>query len=227
MIADHPTNYLPRLGFAEIKSKEIEPKCVAKELGFEEVLSSRSIDGIIDADRKLVDNGYTFIGYHGTNTENLRSMFSEGLNPIYCGSGDGEARGSGFYIARSPGLANDYADSSTLSGEPQPPRYEASRYEGERGQQELTRVYAKNFALFKLGQDLAWGVESSDGDPNGDRKVQSNDTSHCGLEINTHDLEMVVSPSKYHELAILPSLYSVRCEELLSGMQKWPNYKDV
>lgn len=226
MITGYPTNFLPKLGLAEIKSNPIEPICMAKELGFDDILSSRSIDSIRDADRKLVENGYTFIGYHGTNTRNLHSMLDEGLNPIYCGSGDGEAKGSGFYIARSPKKASDYADSSTQSGDPQPPKYEIPRYEGERGQSELVRVYAKNFDLFKLGRDLAWGVESSDGDPNGDRRVQDSDANH-GLETNMYDLEMVISPLKYQDLAILPSLYSVSNEDLLSGMKKWPNHKDV
>lgn len=234
---EHPSNFLPTIKQEEIKSYKIKPRCVAKDLGFGDAFYFRDIENIKSADEKLVKNGYRFIGYHGTNKANLRSMFDDGLNPKYCGSGDGEARGSGFYIAASPEKAMDYADASTQSGDPLPPRFDIiPRYEGERGQPELARVYAKNFVLFKAGIDFAWGVESSDGDPNGDRVVRSVDITENGLIMNAESLEMVISPSRYPDLAILPSLHSVGCEHKLSEhfkkqddtkpyKQKWPSHR--
>lgn len=225
-ISNHSSNCLPTLRQEEIASKAIEPKVVARDLGFQDLLNQdeRTIDKIRDADAKLLDNGYTFIGYHGTNRKNLTSMFSEGLNPIYCGSGDGQAKGSGFYIARTPEKANDYADSSTQSGDPLPPKYETPRYTGDQGQMELLRVYAKNFDGFTPGKDFSWGIESSDGDLNGDKKPKETDTQEYGLGINKNSLEMVISPSKFPNLAVLPSLYGTEQENLLSSMQKWPSH---
>lgn len=235
---EHPSNFLPKIKQEEIQAYEIKPRCVAKDLDFGDAFDFRDIENIKSADEKLVKNGYLFIGYHGTNKANLRSMFDDGLNPKYCGSGDGEARGSGFYIAASPEKAMDYADASTQSGDPLPPRFDIiPRYEGEKGKPELARVYAKNFDSFKAGIDFAWGVESSDGDPNGDRAVRSVDTTENGLKINAESLEMVISPLRYRDLAILPSLHSVGCEHELSEhfkkeqdgkktyKQKWPNHQ--
>ncbi|MGY4730856.1 hypothetical protein ACVNP8_36350 (plasmid) [Burkholderia pyrrocinia] len=127
-------------------------------MGFGDVADNRAIDHIRDADHALQEAGYQFIGYHGTNKSNLRSMCETGLNQKFCSSGDGQARGSGFYIARSQEKALDYADASTQACDPQPPHSDVTpRYDGARGIQELVRVYAKNFNGF----NMAWGIESS------------------------------------------------------------------
>ncbi|NOE08878.1 hypothetical protein, partial [Vibrio cholerae] len=105
-----------------------------------------------------------------------------------------------------------------------PPKYETPRYTGDQGQMELLRVYAKNFDGFTPGKDFSWGIESSDGDLNGDKKPKETDTQEYGLGINKNSLEMVISPSKFPNLAVLPSLYGTKQENLLSSMQKWPSH---
>lgn len=223
---DSALRSLPHIKAERVRLQAIKPVCVAKQLHFGHVFEARDRENIAFADSTLVTHGYAFIGYHGTNKANLRSMFEGGLNPVYCGSGDGEARGSGFYVSLLPDMAMDYADSSTQAGDPLPPRFDTiPRYEGEKGQPELARVYAKNFDTFKIGRDIAWGVESSDGDPGGDRAVRLADTTEPGLKMNGKSLEMVISPSRYPELAILPSLYSVGGESQLSKRTTWPNHK--
>lgn len=222
---DSALRSLPHMKAERVRSQAIKPVCVAKQLHFGHVLEHRDREHIALADSTLVAQGYAFIGYHGTNKANLRSMLEEGLNPAYCGSGDGEARGSGFYVSLLPGMAMSYADSSTQAGDPPPPRFDTiPRYGGEKGQPELARVYAKNFDTFKIGRNIAWGVESSDGDPGGDRAVRRDDTTEPGLKSNGKGLEMVISPSRYPELAILPSLYSVGGESQLSKRATWPNH---
>ena len=223
-----PPVRLPMLNQDELRESLLLPEDLRNYMGFDDVVDRRDPEYLQHADRALQDMSYEFIGYHGTNRRNLRGICHNGLDPRFCGSGDGEARGSGFYVARSPDKAIDYADSSTQSGDPEPPYYETPRYEGDRGIPELTRVYARNFTGFQPGQDIAWGVESSDGDPNGDRRLSPYDTSDHKLRENAHDLELVVTPSRYNQLTLLPSLYDQDREHLehtLSPLSPWPSYQ--
>jgi hypothetical protein len=215
---------LPLLCPTQVRDDLAIPQSVVRQLGFGDVADNRAIDHIRDADHALQEAGYKFIGYHGTNKSNLRNMCETGLNQKFCGSGDGQARGSGLYIARSPEKALDYADASTQAGDPQPPHYDVTpRHDGERGIQELARVYAKNFDAFHVGKDMAWGIESSDGDPNGDKRLLHTDSGDRLLE-NRSNLEMVVAPAKYNSLAVLPSLHEIQEENLLSEMSAWPTH---
>lgn len=218
---------LPLLCPTQVRDDSAIPQNVLRKLGFGDVADNRAIDHIRDADHALQEAGYQFIGYHGTNKINLRSMCETGLNTKFCGSSDGQARGSGFYIALSPEKALDYADASTQAGDPQPPHYDVTpRHDGERGVQELARVYAKNFDGFQIGQDVAWGIEASDGDPNGDKRLSQADSGSNRLANRNH-VEMVIALSKYDHLAVLPSLHEINEENLLSEMRPWPAHSDL
>jgi hypothetical protein len=147
---------LPLLCPTQVRDDLAIPQSVVRQLGFGDVADNRAIDHLRDADHALQEAGYQFIGYHGTNKNNLRRMCDTGLNQKICGSGGGQARGSGFYVAFLPGKALEYADSSTHAADPQPPHYDVTaRHDGERGIQELVRVYAKNFDGFQVGKDVA------------------------------------------------------------------------
>jgi len=177
---------------------------VLDESGFGDIVDNRNLIRIRNSEFELEKRGYRFIGYHGTNTYNLRNMVDKGLDPKFVGTGDGEARGSGFYITRSYENARDYADASTQAGDPSPPRFETIRHDGDKGKPEVVRVYAKNFNEFQRYRDFMWGLESSDGDPNYDRRLRPNDAHNDELRTNSQKLEMVISPSKYPDLAVLP-----------------------
>jgi hypothetical protein len=153
----------------------------------------------------LLANGYEFVGYHGCNRTALISIITFGLDPARSGTGAGNARGPGFYVSRRRQLAVDWADSITQDGDPLPPLYNAiPRRNGDDGVQQLLRIYAKSFQSMTLNLDYAWGVQSSDGDPNGDRGIESaGGQDHVTLAA---DLEIVFRSRSYPRIAAIPSL---------------------
>ncbi|WDL80812.1 hypothetical protein IU367_11945 [Aeromonas bestiarum] len=233
---------LPIINLAEETKQDGEPSttkwppvqatkraCHVCDLGFSAIRDNCTAENLIAADRALSDNNYVFIGYHGTNRHNYLNMCENGLNEIFCGTGDGQAKGSGFYIARLLGLAKDYSDSSTqVYSEdggciPNP--------ENDKATPAILRVYAKDFSIFELGIDMAWGVESTCGDPNGDKKVEKNDTKNYMIESrnsmkeNIKHLEMVIAPHMYKYLTILPLPDNIVGSKLgLIPMARWPSH---
>lgn len=205
-----------------------KPVCHVCELGFSTIRTDCTAEKLIAADNALSEHKYVFIGYHGTNKKNFNNMCQTGLDEMFCGTGEGQAKGSGFYIARSVRLADEYADVSTQSGDPEPPHYIVPHYEGEKGVKAIVRVYAKNFSIFEIGIDMAWGIESSCGDPFGDKKISKLDTddSENGyLKSNQHHLEIVIAPHMYKFLAILPLLNNeIGSDSKLMPMANWPSH---
>lgn len=164
------------------------------------------------AHMQLLQDGYAFVGYHGTNVTERRSLVPYGFDPSRIGSGGGIARGSGFYVAMAEGHADDYASEATQAGDPLPPHYMPNLKSGEAGQDAVLRIYARHFDAMRLGTDYAWGVQSRAGDPNGDLNVSRDrlrglapaDTTRQ-LKEQAHDLEIVFSPAAYARLAAMRS----------------------
>ncbi len=162
------------------------------------LLRAGNLAAVTQAHGQLLQDGYAFVGYHGTNHEAQQSLVPYGFDPTRVGSGAGIARGPGFYVAMGPDLARDYADESTQAGDPQPPAYDTPRKLLAAGVQAVLRIYARHFAAMRVGTHFAWGVQSRAGDPNGDLNV--------GAPAKAHDLEIVFAVAAYPRLAALPSL---------------------
>lgn len=178
------------------------------------------------AHQDLQAAGYKFAGYHGTNHAGFTSIFNQGLDPSRIGSNSGTAKGDGFYVSHQPGYAKDWAEVATQTGEdPGPPTWETPLKQGADGVERVTRVYVKDIEKMKPGQDVAWGMHPSAGDPNDDKKVQQGDTHNPGEKAT--DLEMVFSPHTYQKLAVIPSLGEDQDKAKLSGQRaKWPPHED-
>lgn len=165
------------------------------------------------AHNSLLKKGYQFIGYHGSSQASLKSIVPFGFNPVFTNSGGGNVKGRGFYISRGAALALDWADSITQISVSQ-------KYPGDRGEEAILRIYVKNLESMTLGKHLTWGIQSSDGDLNGDRNVYST----RGLE---HDLELVFRPSVYKNLAAIPS-GGIEFDNQLIGRQiSWPPHEHI
>jgi hypothetical protein len=177
-----------------------------------------------NAHQDLQAAGYQFAGYHGTNHTAFTSMLNDGLDPSRIGSNSGVAKGSGFYVSHQPKYAEEWANGSTQD-EPLPPKFEERLRPGDDGVERVARVYVKDIETMKPGQDVAWGMHPSAGDPNDDKKVQKSDTTDVHAKAN--DLEMVFSPHTYQNLAVIPSLGREQDKAQLTGDRaKWPAHQD-
>lgn len=169
--------------------------------------------------------GYRFVGFHGTNHEAYSDMLSRGLDPSRAGSNSGTSKGVGFYVSHERGYAQDWAEQSTQGDDPQPPRYEMQRKEGDQGIARVLRVYVKDAGTLRLGRDVAWGLQPSIGDPNGDKRLEADDARQCAR--NAADLELVISPRAYSRVAILPSVNERWDAANLRGPRaNWPSHTD-
>src|SRR4051794_29218716 len=88
-------------------------------------LMKRLIDGgnhsdVLSAHAALTAAGYSFVGYHGTNQRAAAAISLEGFDRGKAGSSAGLARGVGLYVARSFQMAEDFSDTATQAGEPDP-----------------------------------------------------------------------------------------------------------
>lgn len=223
MTCSLPTQ-LPKIGKRQFPNFGFTPNKDISTL-FPDVINNPNVNNIQEADRGLINNGYVFVGYHGTNLANLKNMMENGLDPKFCGSGEGEAKGSGLYIANKFDLAHDYSEASTQSGDPEPPLYETPRYKGDKGVSTVGRVYVKGFETLQMGKGIAWGLENSEGDPNGDKKISKSDTSTSRLKQNATLLEAVISPKEYGKIVIIPSTGSKQDEGGLSDISKWKSHE--
>jgi hypothetical protein len=177
---------------------------------------------VVAADAKLRDEGYKFVGYHGTNHASFLSMHQNGLDPSRLGSTSGTAKGSGFYVSHQPGYAEDWADMATQAGDPVGDQ--VPRKPGDEGVQRVTRVYAKNVESMKPGVDRAWGMQPAAGDPNDDKRLRKTDTAK--LADKAGDLEMVFAPQTYADLAVIPSLGRKEdARQLGVSATNWPSHE--
>lgn len=184
-------------------------------------------ENVANAHAALVQDGYKFIGYHGTNKVGSDAML-DGMDPAKIGSGGGTDKGHGFYVAKHPNYAQDYADSAAHDPDQVDMRSnKAKPYEGDRGVEQVVRVYAKNTEGMRHQKDLAWGVESSSGDPNHDKRVTADHTSADGLDSNGKLLETVVVPHHFGNLATIPSADPQAEKTTLDshGKAKWPSHE--
>lgn len=169
--------------------------------------------------------GYRFIGFHGTSHEAYSDMLSRGLDPSRAGSNSGTSKGVGFYVSHERSYAEDWAEQSTQGDDPQPPRYEVQRKEGDQGIARVLRVYVRDADTLRLGRDVAWGLQPSSGDPNGDKRLAAEDVQQCAR--NAADLELVISPRAYPRVAILPSIDERWDAANLRGRRaNWPSHVD-
>nr|WKF58760.1 Cholix toxin [Paraburkholderia busanensis] len=182
---------------------------------------------VANAHAALVQDGYKFMGYHGTNKLGSDAML-EGMDPAKIGSGGGTDKGHGFYVAKHPNYAQDYADSAAHDPDQVDMRSgKAKPYDGDQGVEQVVRVYAKNTEGMRHQKDVAWGVESSSGDPNHDKRLAADDTSAAGLESSAKLSEMVVAPHHFGNLATIPSANPQAEKTSLdsNGRAKWPSHE--
>ena len=168
---------------------------------------SASKHSISEAHASYQKQNYEPIGYHGTNGENAEDMISRGLSTAHIGSSAGTARGPGFYVAGVKPLAEDYAHEASHTYETRETKYgpvdEEVRKPGKAGQPAVLTAYGQ--PTVSRGRSI-YGVQSADGDPNGDRMPKHVDTSSSGLASNRHDMERVIPARHYKETRVLPSL---------------------
>lgn len=148
--------------------------------------------------------GFQPVGYHGTNQAGMNSLVQQGPRRGHGGSNSGLERGNGFYVSRERSYAEDWADSATQSGEPEPPRYETPRYPGERGMPAVGAVYVRHPQYLTPGRDIAWGQQASQGDPHGDRRLSPHDT-RGDMADSRYATEAVIAPRQYANTRIVPS----------------------
>jgi hypothetical protein len=155
------------------------------------------------AHQLLLEKGYKFIGYHGTNLSGLRSLVPSGFDSKYIGTGEGTARGQGFYVSYQHNIARDYAYSASTQFSDMGT---ASRRPGEKGHPRILRIYAKRFDSMQLGEDYRWGLQNT---ASTDKNGMYGDLSIWGTQgqktDNTHDLELIFCASVYPELIAIPS----------------------
>lgn len=152
---------------------------------------------VIDAHELLLEQGYQFIGYHGTSESNMEKIVINQFNPKYIGTSTGTERGYGFYVSWDRRLAEDYIT--------------------ENGEGKILRIYAKNLPVLRLGIHYKWGLIRTPGDPNGDLDIER--TSR-----GTVDLELVLNPSIYKNLAAIPSAGLEQDKILEKKRYQWPAY---
>jgi TPR repeat protein len=149
----------------------------------------------MDAHDLLLQKGYQFIGYHGTNVKNLRQIVPSGFDPKFIGTGIGTERGYGFYVSWSRMLAKEYAEKGCI-----------------------LRIYVKGLQSLRLNIDYKWGLKSTPGDPNGELDVERN------ADRGANDLELVLSPSIYHKLVAIPAITSELEKKLDKDRVRWNSY---
>jgi hypothetical protein len=125
---------------------------------------------IVEAHKRLAAANYTWVGFHGASVASAKKMVPDKLDPKRQGSGAGLARGPGSYVAGTYSLAKDYTDETTQDGDPDPRTFVVPRKPGDAGQLMVLRVYARFFKSMGLMSHYAWGVQTSSGDPNDDKK---------------------------------------------------------
>jgi hypothetical protein len=160
---------------------------------------------VIEAHNALLENGYSFVGYHGTNHSGLKSIINNGLDPEKIGSNAGAVKGDGFYVAGTYSHAKDFAEVSTSDGDPDIKTGKQPKKEGEQGIEKIVRIYIKNAESLNLGKDAGWGLTPGHGDLNNDEKIKPGRTyDNAGYSKNS--TEMVISPNKFNDTVAIPSL---------------------
>ena len=164
-----------------------------------------------EAHDHLLQSGYQFVGYHGTDGHGRDSLMPHGFDPARAGSGAGSERGAGFYVAHSHALAKDWADGGTTEELSEKPYIKTK--EGKAGEAHVLRIYAKDPQTMQPGKDHGWGVQSRAAamPENGDLKPNADQTgfhprSGNDLATGQHDLERVFAPHTYSRLAALPEM---------------------
>lgn len=162
-------------------------------------IKRRSLDESYD---NGMDKKRFFIGYHGTNLSSANDILEEGLKPNLAGSGQGLARGKGFYVARNYSMSVEYAQTSTQNyideddnGNPLRVSIVANKV-GDEGSPAVLKVYShKNLNstvdIHEGNRFIKQGVISSFNDPHGDARIGS-------YEIQ---LEMVIRLQDYDALS--------------------------
>lgn len=171
-----------------------------------DLLRQGDVNAVSNAHLALLNQGYSFVGWHGTSAATIDSMVPDRFDPARAGSGMGLARGRGFYVARNYGLSDDAADSITQDEEGVPDlNGHYPRYPDRRGIPVVLRIYAKYFRHMVVGHHYSWGVQNRAGDPNGDLGVRNTDLT-TGLPGNMRDMEIVFRVIAYPNLVAIPSL---------------------
>lgn len=156
-----------------------------------------------------------FLGYHGCNMSSATDIVENGLNPDKMGCGQGQGRGPGFYVAYKYNMAKEYAKQSTIewihedeNGNPLKEDFSIFK-DGDEGVETVLLVYSnqgyKNGTIDYQNKIryIKHGVESSDGDENGDAspffllKKGSKDPELLYL---SNTLEMVIRPNEYRDI---------------------------
>jgi hypothetical protein len=195
------------------------------EINTEELTSiNPSVDFIVSAHKELQENGYSFVGYHGTNQSGLRSIITNGFDPRKIGENAGAVKGDGFYVAGTYSHAKDFAEVSTNDGDINPKTFQQPKKEGEQGIERVLRVYIKNSKSINLGKDAGWGLTPSAGDHNNDAKIKHGlKYDEAGYSKDTS--EMVISPNKFNDMVAIPSLGEAGDKNFLNCMGvRWPNH---
>jgi hypothetical protein len=150
---------------------------------------------ITQADTIISAEGYDFIGYHGTNVENMRAMVPFSISTAKVGSEAGTSSGPGFYLAFTPKLAVDFASIVTKTTVTKQTKYgeedSTEPRQGLAGQEALLRVYALHFLQMQDGVDYIW-TKMGGGGPG-----------------TISDLELVVQKHRFERLAVLPTTLQI------------------
>lgn len=193
-------------------------------------LKAGDVAAIQQAHENLINAGYSFAGFHGTNQAGANSMLEHGLHPGKIGSGGGVDKGAGFYLAHQPNYAKDYsaAASEEQSFDEKTGKETITPLPGDAGKPQVMRVYQQHADAARLGDDSAWGVMSVAGDPNHDKNVPKDSQRAAaqstpeGIAQNRQDLEMVVAPGRFGKTAVIPGLDANGDEVRLGNVgQKW------
>lgn len=158
----------------------------------------------------LLNNGYEFVGYHGTSYKGLQSIVPHGFDPQYIGTGAGTERGIGFYVSWKINLSRDIADGCILLSDGPSPDLAPVLYSGDAGIPCILRIYAKNFETMNLNVDYRWGLQKNAGgknNPNGDLGVKPYDQKDKERDAaeKIYSLELVFNPDVYSRLAAIPA----------------------
>lgn len=177
----------------------------------------------------LLQNAYSFIGYHGTNLQAYESMLN-GLDIKYIETGSGSERGIGFYVSRDRVLADDYAESSTQFYDKDG---SSKKCEGNQGVPCTLRIYAKDFRDMSLNVDYRWGIQKNAGDPNGDLGIEKTIAESQEKERQERDkqkdseekaipmlMELARKSTPYLELVFSPNMYKRLIVIMAEGKQE-------
>jgi hypothetical protein len=112
---------------------------------------------VLNAHGALTAAGYSFAGYHGTNERSAAAIQLEGFDRSFAGSSAGLARGVGLYVARTFQMAEDFSDTATQAGDPDPFTGEVPRRPARAGNPVVLRIYVRGFESMQNGVDYEWG----------------------------------------------------------------------